>query len=83
MLIILQHRLDYGVKNRERNGKGGSYRNYANYYCFCERVCSSNELAHIYNPFDLKNGNICLVLNNMVRIVTQSVLICNIYGYIS
>ena len=58
MLIIHQRRLDCGVKNRERNGKGGSYRNYADSYCFCEGVCSSNELTHIYNPFDLKSGNI-------------------------
>jgi hypothetical protein len=58
MLIIHQRRLDCGVKNRERNGKGGSYRNYANSYCFCEGVCSSNELTHIYNPFDLKSENI-------------------------
>ena len=58
MLIIHQRQLDCGVKNRERNDKGGSYRNYANSYCFCEGVCSSNELTHIYNPFDLKSENI-------------------------
>lgn len=58
MLIIHQRRLDCGVKNRERNGKGGSYCNYANSHCFCEGVCSFNELTHIYNPFDLKSENI-------------------------
>ena len=58
MLITHHRRLDCGVKNRERNGKGGSYRNYANSHCFCEGVCSSNELTHIYNPFDLKSENI-------------------------
>ena len=58
MLIIHQRRLDYGVKNRERNGNGGSYRNYADSYCFCEGVRSSIERTHIYNPFDLKSGNI-------------------------
>ena len=58
MLITHHRRLDCGVKNRERNGKGGSYCNYANSHCFCEGVCSSNELTHIYNPFDLKSGNI-------------------------
>jgi len=58
MLIIHHRRLDCGVKNRERNGKGGSYCNYANSHCFCEGVCSFNELTHIYNPFDLQSGNI-------------------------
>ena len=58
MLIIHQRRLDCGVKNRERDGKGGNNRNYADSYCFCEGVCSSNELTHIYNPFDLKSGTI-------------------------